>query len=113
MVRRTESKAKTIDRVFPIRIRAIYDAKTLPGLLEAIENWAVENLGRGRVATHTRSMESRRECVLYFRSLKEAEQCFTAFEELEFRDWVSLTNLENEGRDYGVFSDLRSRVPPS
>jgi hypothetical protein len=107
MVRRSLSKAKTIDSKFPIRVRVSYSRTALPGLFQAIERWGIENLGRGRVATHTSSMTGVEECTLYFRTLPEAELCLEDFPELELRDYVSQTNLEKEGKDLGVIGDIR------
>ncbi|MBV7267549.1 hypothetical protein [Erythrobacter ani] len=110
MVRRTRSKAKTIEACFPIRVRVTFGPRTLPGTLEAIERWAVETLGRGRVATLASSTTDTAERTLYFRSLTEAAQCFAYFDELQLQDYVSQTTLENEPADRGVFSDLRKSI---
>lgn len=107
MVRRTRSKAKTLEAVFPIRVHVRYASTALPGLLEAIEIWGVANLGRGRLATVVRATSGVKEWTLYFRSIDEAKQCFEAFDELELRDWVGQTDLEREPHDYGLFNDLR------
>lgn len=111
MNRRTQSKAKTIDAVFPIRVKVTYGKNALPGLTQAIERWAAEELGRGRVATHTSAMVGGNDCILYFRTLGEAKKCLSEFEELRLRDWVGQTNLEREGRDYGVFAQIRKADP--
>lgn len=108
MTRRTRSKVKTIEAVFPIRVHISYKRETLPGALEAIERWGTEHLGRGRLATHTSAAVGMHQATLYFRSFAEAERCFETFAELQLRDWVAQTSLESAGWNYGVFDDLQN-----
>ena len=101
MVRRSTSKAKAIEQAFPIRVRVRWSDKALPGLLHAVEVWAVEALGRNRLACGSASMVHQNEGAIYLRSVEELERCLRAFPELELRDLARL----DDGK---VYTDQRS-----
>ena len=86
MIRRTRSKAAALETNFPIRVRVDWDNSTLPGIIQAIELWALQHLGYGRMVAYYGSRKN--EALLYFRLLPDAQKCLDSFAETRLVDYA-------------------------
>ena len=91
MSRRSTSKARAIDLAFPIRVKVRWRRDALPGTALNIENWALRNLGFGRIAVYPVSGFDC-QAYVYLRSFEDGAQLLAGIPEIELAeqiDWAA------------------------